>query len=101
MINSIEHKEKTEKQIKKEVKKEFKFLASGKKRKGMHIYGINPDTMEVYKVEIAKSNTLNVVTGATGSHKAYLNPNHEYLWAINFANAKRKLTKKICKTNKQ
>lgn len=93
MIKSIEQKTKTEQQVKKDVKKEFKFLASGKMRKGLKIFGLNPDTMEVYEVEIVKNKDLNLANGAHGNSKAYLNPNHHYDWSLNKKNAEKKLPK--------
>ena len=96
MIKSIEHQPKIEKQVKKDVRKENKFLGSGKVRKGLGIYGINPDTRVIYEVELDVKRTLDLTKNSEhGTHRAFLNPNHQYEWALNRKNTERKLLKKL------
>jgi len=86
----IEHRQEKKK------KQEFKHIGDIPKKRGQSLYGINPDTKEVYKVIIEKKEVFDVQKKKeTGTYKAIVNSEHRFIYALNIKNAKRKLNKLI------
>jgi hypothetical protein len=84
-------KNKIESRVQYEKKQEFKHLGAGTKKAGMFIFGLNPDTLEVYKVVVIKKKHFDITKKTeTASNKAVINPNHRFIHSINLKNAKRK-----------
>ena len=82
---------KIESETQHEKKQEFKHLGSGTKKRGMFLFGLNTDTLEIYKVKVEKKKHFDVTKKKeSATNKAVINPNHKFLYAINLKNAKRK-----------
>lgn len=74
-----------------EKKQEFKFIGTGNKKKGQHLFGLN-DAGCVYPVRLQTRKDFAVFNKVEkAQHKAVINPNDKFVWAINLKNAKRKL----------
>ena len=81
---------------KKEVKQEYKFIGTLKKRKGMFLFALNTDNLTVFKVELHERKVFDVQNKNEKSfYKAYINPKYPLVYAINIKNAKRKFKKKF------
>lgn len=81
----IEHRKEIEK------KQEFKHIGNIKKKKGQFLFAMNPDTFEVYKVELQTKIFFDVSKKKeVGTHKAIINPKHPLMYALNEKNANRK-----------
>lgn len=88
----IEHRQVAEKQ------QEFKLIGSQKRQPGQKLWACNLDTEEFYEVKIQKNDVLDVFSKHNvGALKAYVNPDHPMLWAINRKNAIRKFMKNLIK----
>lgn len=68
--------------------KDSRFLGTASMFKGRDLWAIDPETMEIYQVNI-EENTQNLKTGS--EYMAEVNPKHPIAWAINLTNARRKL----------
>lgn len=87
---NIEHKQTVEK------KHEYKFIGSGKKRKGHSLYGLDPNTLVVYKIEIIVKKAFDISKKKeAGKLSATINPTHFFLYSLNRENAVRKINKKF------
>lgn len=87
---------KTKEERKINQKQEFKFLGSGRYRKGLSLFAYDPVKDEIYKVEFAKKETINfdrVLRKSNAKYKAIINPEHYHFWALNAKNAERKALK--------
>lgn len=93
IIPKSNNKPKQEVQVKKDQQREFQFLGTSRKRPGQHLFGIDPETLKVYKVEIERKVDATFSGGQRATHKAIINKLHHYIWAINIENAKRKFKK--------
>lgn len=86
---------KIEQKIVFEKQQEFKMIGRTIHKKGMVLFAYDTDKNEVYKVNIEKKKTISY-TKTKGSHlRAYVNPAHPMLWAINQKNAARKFKKNL------
>jgi len=83
----IEHKVSVEK------KQEFKIIGRTINKRGMFIFAYDPDKKEVYKLDIQKRKTINFKRKDASYKRAFVNPKHKMLWAINKKNAERKFKK--------
>lgn len=65
------------------VKSKFNFIGTSKqKNRGMKLYTFDPITEHIAEVPMIVQNDANI--------RAFLNPDHPMLWAINYKNAERK-----------
>ena len=84
----IEHRQKQE------VKQEYKFIGSVKKKSGQFLFALNIDNNYVYKIKVESKQAFDVSKKQEiGIYKATINPNHPFLYAINLSNATRKFKK--------
>ena len=74
-------------------KQEYKLIGRHIKKPGQHLFALNTDTKEVYKVELQKINTIDINRKNVSTSKAVVNPEHPMLWSINLKNAIRKFNK--------
>lgn len=80
----IEHRVQAEKQ------QEFKLVGRQKKRPGQHIFGYDPETKTVYKLEIVKEEVVDITKKMGSASKAIVNTKHSMLWSFDMKNAIRK-----------
>lgn len=86
----IDVKPKVVDQVKKEKEQEQKKLLTTRYRKGLKLFALNPDSFEVYEVQIEKSETFVVGQKSKSKRNANINPAHSHIWAMNKNNAQRK-----------
>lgn len=73
----------------------------GNYRKGLTLYGMNPDTGEVYLIEMTENEARvfnpaeSDLAQSSSAYTAEINPTHWHVWALNPKNAARKLIQKI------
>ena len=85
---------KIEYQQKRQVKQEYKFIGSVKRKRGQFLYALNLDKNSVYKVNIESKKAFDITKKEEiGIYKATINPSHPLLYAINSKNATRKFNK--------
>ena len=86
------NKIKEERQINK--KQEFKFLGSGRYKRGLTFFAYDYANDKIYKPELIKK-TLVVFKSekASAKYKVVLNPEHYMFWALNMKNAIKKVAK--------
>lgn len=77
-----------------EKQQEYKFIGSGKKKRGQSLFALNPENLEVYLVPIVKREAYDITAKKeSASLKATINPEHFFVHAINIKNAIRKFKK--------
>jgi len=80
----------------KEIKQEFKFLGSARRKKGQNLYSWNPLTGEVVQVNLTRRIAFDISKKQEqGNFKIVINPNHPLLWALNQKNAEKKFRKML------
>ncbi|SOC79833.1 hypothetical protein SAMN06296241_1370 [Salinimicrobium sediminis] len=59
-------------------------------KKGMFLFGLDPDTLNVYQVPVEEKKTFVIGDEGKSERKASIHPSHLYVWALNEKNAHRK-----------
>ncbi len=80
-----------------QVQKIQHILGRIRKPKGQNLYGMDPETREVYQVRLGRTAVLesgyNKVIDVKNSYRAHIETGHYFVFAINRKNAIRKLNK--------
>ena len=77
-----------------EKQQEYKFVGSGRTKKGQFLFGLDNEKQEVYLVPILKKEAYDItIKKESASLKATINPEHFFVHAINIKNAIRKFKK--------
>lgn len=84
-------------QVKQEKEQEQKKLIRTKYRKGLTLFGLDPDTMNVYEVKVEEEKVAVFGEEPIVKRNAKVNPAHKYIWAMNEKNAHRKFGNMIKK----
>lgn len=87
----LELKPKTVLETRAEKEQQQKKLLTGKYRKGLKLFAMDPIKKRIYEVPIEKRKDFDVASNdEKANYKATIDKNHPMLWALNLKNAVRK-----------
>jgi hypothetical protein len=84
---------KIEHRVNAEAKHEYKQIGSTKYIKGLKLFALNRETLEVYEIPIKTKKVIDLNEKSHSVNRIEINPKHPMIWALNMKNAIRKFSK--------